>query len=218
MSQPIRLEPCCRGARLGRRGRIADASREHGMGRARNCAVTVLALVIFSGSAGATIGDHVTAPGAWSLHGQLTLIEQYHPAFHSLVRGTNSLDPGSRGDETVTGDLYAGIRLWRGGEAYAGLEVDQGFGFSNTTGLAGFSNGEGSKVGMALPYARLQRLFFRQTFDLGGEEQEIGSGANQIAGARTADNLILTAGKFTVTDMFDTNAYAHDPSKDFLNW
>jgi high affinity Mn2+ porin len=188
------------------------------MGFSRNSAVTALGFAVFVGSAGGAIGDNVTAPGAWSLHGQLTFIEQYHPAFRSLARGTNSLDPGSRGDETVTGDLYAGIRLWRGGEAYAGLEVDQGFGLSNTTGLAGFSNGEGSKVGMALPYARLQRLFFRQTFDLGGDKQQIESDTNQIAGTRAADNLILTAGKFTVTDMFDTNTYAHDPSKDFLNW
>ena len=157
-------------------------------------------------------------PETWSFHGQVTFIQQYHPAFRSLTRGPNSLDPGSRGDETLNFDLYGGVRLWRGGEAYATFEVDQGFGLSNTTGLAGFSNGEGSKVGKALPYARLQRLFFRQTFDLGGDEQDVESDADQIAGTRTANNLILTAGKFTVTDMFDVNSYAHDPMKDFLNW
>ena len=36
----------------------------------------------------------------WSLHGQMTLVEQYHPAFRSLFSGDNSLDSGSRGDET----------------------------------------------------------------------------------------------------------------------
>ena len=168
--------------------------------------------------AGPASGDDAQKSETWSVHGQITFVEQYHPAFHSLVRGTNSLDPGSRGDETVNADLYGGLRLWQGGEAYVGLEVDQGFGLSNTTGLAGFSNGQGSKVGKALPYARLQRLFFRQTFDLGGDSQDVEADANQLAGARTANSLILTAGKFTVTDMFDVNTYAHDPMKDFLNW
>ena len=29
---------------------------------------------------------------------------------------------------------------------------------------------------------------------------------------------MFTIGKFSVTDIFDTNAYAHDPRADFLNW
>src|SRR6202030_4450859 len=36
--------------------------------------------------------------------------------------------------------------------------------------------------------------------------------------ARTADNVVVTLGKLTVTDIFDTNAYAHDPKRDFMNW
>jgi high affinity Mn2+ porin len=30
--------------------------------------------------------------------------------------------------------------------------------------------------------------------------------------------VVLTIGKFGVTDVFDTNQYAHDPRTDFLNW
>ncbi len=154
----------------------------------------------------------------WSLHAQTTFVWQYHPAFRSLFRGPNSLDPGSRGDETVNATLYAGVRLWDGGEAYADPEIDQGFGLSNVLGVAGFPNGDGSKVGKATPYFRLQRLFFRQAFDLGGDQQPIAPDANQLGGARTADNLVVTIGKFSVTDIFDTNAYAHDTKHDFLNW
>ena len=42
----------------------------------------------------------------------------------------------------------------------------------------------------------------------------------QPAGRRraAADNLVITVGKFSVTDIFDTNSYAHDPKGDFLNW
>jgi high affinity Mn2+ porin len=29
---------------------------------------------------------------------------------------------------------------------------------------------------------------------------------------------VITLGKFGVTDVFDTNRYAHDPRSDFMNW
>lgn len=154
----------------------------------------------------------------WALHGQATFIEQYHPAFRSAYRGANSLDPGSRGNETINATLYAGARPWDGGEVWADLEMDQGFGLSNTLGVAAFTNGEGSKVGKAEPYLRLHRLFFRQGFDLGGETQALEGQANQLAGSRSRDNLVLTVGKFSPGDVFDTNDYAHDPMHDFLNW
>jgi len=154
----------------------------------------------------------------WAFHGQSTFIEQYHPAFHSPYRGANSLDPGSRGNETFNVTLYAGARPWDGGEAWADFEMDQGFGLSNTLGVAAFTNGQGSKVGRAEPYFRLHRLFFRQSFDLGGDRQAIEGEANQLEMSRTADNLVITAGKFSPTDVFDTNDFAHDPMHDFLNW
>lgn len=163
-------------------------------------------------------GDGSSPDEIYSLHGQITLIEQYHPAFHSPYRGPNSLDPGSRGDETVTSTFYAGLRLWPGGQFYVDPEVDQGFGLSDTLGLAAFPNGEGSKVGSATPYFRLQQIFFRQTIDLGGDTEAAAAGANQLGMNETRNNIVITIGKFGVTQVFDTNAYAHDPSSDFLNW
>lgn len=162
-----------------------------------------------------------TAPSAMdglSLHGQMTFVEQYHPAFHATYTGQNSLDPGNRGNETFDATVFAGARVWQGGELYANLEMDQGFGLSNTLGMAGYTSGEAYKVGKDTPYLRLQRLFFRQSFDLGGETQPVADDANQIAGTQTTDNLVITAGKLSVTDIFDTNSYAHDPKADFLNW
>ena len=64
----------------------------------------------------------------------------------------------------------------------------------------------------------MQRLFFRQTFDLGGALQAIAPDLNQLGGAQTADRVVLTLGKFSSFDVFDTNKYAHDARNDFLNW
>ena len=154
----------------------------------------------------------------YAVHAQIVVIDQYHPAFRSPYRATNSLDPGSRGDETVTATLSTGLRLWDGGQLYADPEVDQGFGLSNTLGVAGYTNGEGSKVGAAVPYFRLQQVFFRQEIDLGGPSRTVDSGANQLGMTQTGDNIVITAGKFPAPSVFDTNAYAHDASSDFLNW
>lgn len=159
-----------------------------------------------------------TTPEAWNLYGQATFVKQYHPGFTSPYQGTNSLSPVSNGEETTDVTLFLGIRLWDGGALYINPEIDEGFGFDDTLGLAGFSSGEAYKVGRAEPYFRLPRAFIRQRFDLGGEPSSLSPGPNELGGTQTADNVVLTIGKFSVVDIFDNNSYAHDPRGDFLNW
>lgn len=154
----------------------------------------------------------------WAIHAQSTFVAQYHPGFRSAFRGPNSLDPHEQARETFDLTLYSGIRLWRGAELWVNPEVDQGFGLSNTLGVAGFPSGEAYKVGAAYPYSRIHRVFLRQTINLGGEESKIEAGLNQLAGSQTNNRIVLTVGKFSVVDVFDTNRYAHDPRHDFLNW
>jgi len=177
-----------------------------------------LCLLVMAGQAPCARAADDQSDEDFAVHGQVVFIDQYHPAFRSPYRGANSLDPGSRGDETVTATLSVGLKLWDGGQFYVDPEVDQGFGLSDTLGLAGFSNGEGSKVGSATPYFRLQQVFFRQAIDLGGETHQTDSAANQLGMSQTDDNIIITLGKFPIPSVFDTNAYAHDASSDFLNW
>ena len=69
-----------------------------------------------------------------------------------------------------------------------------------------------------VPYPRLQKYFVRQTIDLGGDTQKVDASFNQFAGSHTADRLVITIGKFAVTDVFDTNKYANNPRHDFMNW
>ncbi len=181
--------------------------------------LTLAPILAIGDEAGVAPDSDAAAPSEnFSLHGQSTFVDQYHPPFTSPLRGANSLDPGHRGDETIDVTAFAGIRVWGGLEAYADAEVDQGFGLSNTLGLAGFSSGEAYKVGASDPYIRLPRAFLRYTVGLGGDEQKVEADANQLAGAHQADNVIVTLGKFSVTDIFDANSYAHDPRGDFLNW
>ncbi len=144
-------------------------------------------------------------------------MEQETSDFTAPYAGANSLSP-NRGAETVDAALYLGARLWRGAEAWINGEIDQGFGLDDTLGVAGFPSGEAYKIGRSRPYLRLPRLFLRQTLDLGEAGETVDAAANQLGGSRGADRVVITIGKFSVGDIFDTNRYAHDPRGDFLNW
>lgn len=153
----------------------------------------------------------------FSIHGQTTFVSQYAFPFHAPYRGPQSLDSNS-GRETWDLSLFLGIRPWEGGELWIDPEIDQGFGLNGTFGVAGFPSAEAYKVGSSYPYARVPRMFFRQTIDLGGDTEKLESDINQFAGSQSADRLVITMGKFSAVDIFDTNKYAHDPRNDFLNW
>jgi high affinity Mn2+ porin len=157
------------------------------------------------------------ADETFAVHGQFTYVEQDTSGFNSPYRGDNSLSP-NRGSETTDATVYFGTKLWRGAEAWLNGELDQGFGLDNTLGVAGFPSGEAYKVGKNQPYARLQRAFLRQTFDLAGDSRPLEGDINRLGGSQRENRLVLTAGKLSVVDIFDTNQFAHDARVDFLNW
>jgi high affinity Mn2+ porin len=161
--------------------------------------------------------DQVTTE-QWAIHGQTTYTQQLQPAFRSPFAGPQSLPADANGRETWDATVYLGFRPWRGAEIWFNPEADQGFGLGNSFGVAGYVSGEAYKLGQADPYYRMARAFFRQTIDLGGETQKIDSDLNQLRGLQTANRVVLTVGKLSVVDIFDTNKYAHDPRNDFLNW
>jgi high affinity Mn2+ porin len=177
-------------------------------------AVVLLAPVAFAASPPATAnGD---APD-FALHGQSTFVEQATDSFRAPYAGPNSLSPHI-GRETFDASLFAGWRLWRGAEVWIEPEIDQGFGLDDTVGAAGFPSGEAYKVGQRRPYLRWQRAFLRDTIDLGGAAVDVAADSTQLPEHTTANRLVFTVGKFSVGDLFDDNAYAHDPRVDFLNW
>jgi high affinity Mn2+ porin len=158
-----------------------------------------------------------TASERFAIHGQSTFLEQLTSPFHAPYSGPNSLSP-RHGAETVDVTLFLGARLWSGAEAWVNPEIDQGFGLNDTLGLAGFPSGTAYKIGRSHPYWRLPRLFLRQTIDLAGDREPVEATANQLGGTQSANRWVFTVGKLSVSDIFDTNGYAHDPRNDFLNW
>ncbi|MFZ2159017.1 MAG: carbohydrate porin [Bradyrhizobium sp.] len=154
----------------------------------------------------------------WEIHGQTTYLPQGYPRFRAPYTGTNSFTPAPQAQATWSNGLYLNARLWEGGEVYYNPELLQGFGLNNTVGAAGFPSGEAQKSNFPYPHYNTSRLFLRQTFGFGGEQEELASGPGQLANKVDVSRLTLQAGKFAVMDVFDGNSYAKDTRKDFMNW
>lgn len=154
----------------------------------------------------------------WEIHGQTTYLAQGYPGFRALYTGTNSLTPAPQAQATWSNSLFLNVRLWEGAEVYYNPELLQGFGLSDTVGVAGFPSGEAQKSNFPYPNYNTSRLFLRQTFGFGGEQEELASGSSQISNKVDVSRLTLQVGKFSVLDVFDGNSYAKDTRKDFMNW
>jgi high affinity Mn2+ porin len=154
----------------------------------------------------------------WEIHGQTTYLPQGYPGFRAPYSGPNSLTPAPQAQETWSNSLFLNMRLWKGGELYYNPELLQGFGLNDTVGVAGFPNGEAQKSNFAYPHYNTSRLFVRQTFGFGGEQEDLPSGPLQLTNKVDVSRLTLQAGKFSIVDVFDGNSYARDPRKDFMNW
>lgn len=154
----------------------------------------------------------------WGARFQTTFNWQKKPAFSAAYSGLNSLSASGEEAYTFTTTAHLGFRPWHSGELYFDPEITQGVPFSSLTGLGGFNNGEATRAsGPNLKLYR-QRLFLRQTWNLGGGSEKVESDFNQLAGSVDKNRFVLTTGNFSTLDIFDKNAYAHDPRTQFMNW
>jgi high affinity Mn2+ porin len=154
----------------------------------------------------------------WNIHAQTTVLPQGYGPIHSPYTGPDSLPGGGQMQATWTSTAFLGVRLWQGAEFYFDPELTQGFGINGALGVAGFPNGEAQKAGAPFPKIRAQRYYVKQTFGLGGEQEDVDDGPNQLSGKRDIDRVTVIVGRFAMGDFFDNNAYAHDPRADFMNW
>jgi hypothetical protein len=154
----------------------------------------------------------------FELHAQATYAQQYKAPFSAPYSGPNSLLATRETSYTFTGTLYVGARVGEATELYFNPEFVQGRAFSSLHGLAGFSNGEIQRgVGGDLKGYRA-RLFLRHTWNLGGDYEARESGQNQVRTRYAAQRVVLTAGNFSVLDVFDAMDYSRDARTQFMNW
>ena len=152
-----------------------------------------------------TIDTTKTNEQKWNFHFQNTVITQYHPAFSAKYSGQNSLSSSSENASSFTTTLYFGAKLWNGAQFYFNPEISGGLGFSKTTGIAGFPNGEIYRVGDPSPHIFVGRAVYKQVFPLSEEKFKIIDDINQLSTNAPVSFLAIYAGKFCLMDYFDNN-------------
>ena len=170
----------------------------------------------------------------WSLHFQFTTIVQGHSGFKGAgYDGHNTLSAQPDTALSVTTTLFLGRRLWRGAAVYLNPEIAGGRGvghrnsqspydeslYAPAVGIAAFPNGETFRIGSARPALYIARFYIEQIIPVGKSSvKEAESEANQVEEPIPSSRLVITTGKISIADIFDNNAYAHDPRSQFSNW
>ena len=157
-------------------------------------------------------------PESWNWHAQNTDIYQGDPGFSAKYSGPHSLISGGEAKETISADITVGVRIWDGGELHVDGLAWQGFGLSHTLGILAFPNAESYKSGTGIPNLMFSRLFLRQTFGFGGEQEDVSDGPLTLAGKQDISRLTFTVGRMSFLDVFDHNTYAGDARSQFMNW
>jgi len=152
-----------------------------------------------------------------SVHGQTTYIRQFKPGFPADYSGPKSLSASPEHGYSWTATLSFGLRLWQGASVYFDPELLQGVAFSNSQGLGGLANAELAKAADANATIYRARLFLRQEFGLGGGSEAVEPAIHKLAGQQDKRRIVLTAGNFSVLDVFNSLEYAHDPRTEFFN-
>ncbi|MGO9598174.1 MAG: carbohydrate porin [Isosphaeraceae bacterium] len=160
---------------------------------------------------------------AWySAHVQATVVTQVHNVFPSPYIGPKSLRPVEPGANTMTGTVFFAARIFESDRNDTQIifnpETAGGGGFSGSAGIAGFPNGEATRVGVPSPTPYIARLYVRQTFGFGGEREWSPDDNNEVAGYRDVRRLAVIVGKLAAPDLADDNRFAKDPRTEFLNW
>lgn len=153
-----------------------------------------------------------------SFHAQVTVINQYKPAFNAKYSGDNSLKTNHEDQTSITSTFFAGSHLWKNASIYINPEIAGGSGLSGALGVAAATNGETYRIGDPAPSITLARLFFHQEIPLGGEKEYLESSQNQLGGMHAQKYFAFTIGKICVADYFDNNTFSHDPRTQFLSW
>ncbi len=167
-------------------------------------------------------GLHDIKDERFNVYGQFTYISSWKGAFPAPYTNANG-SPNSLVDtkeRSFTGSfsLFFGAKLWKGGEAYLVPEVISERPLSGLHGLGGsIQNFELQKTGGEAPQLYRARAFVRQTIGLGGAPIEKSSDPMQLASVVDARRVVLTAGSFTILDVFDRSSITWDPRQTFLN-
>jgi len=154
------------------------------------------------------------------LGAQFTYVGQAMPPFHALYSGPNSLTNRGDRENTHTYGVYFGVRATNRLELYADFEDARGAGVGHAEGLAGLTDGDVIREGVANlgqgPY--LARSYVTYTIPIGAARDTATRAMDQLPGAEPTTRIEIKAGKWALNDELDQNRYAGGTRYQFMDW
>ena len=154
------------------------------------------------------------------LGAQATVIDQGVLPFRSPYRDAKSFKANGDNQISQTYGLYLGSQLTTRLQFYFDVEMFQGDGISNATGLGGLTDGDVIRAGSIqlakTPY--IARAYFRYVFPLSSETELAERAIDQLPQPEPTRRIEMKLGRFATNDDVDQNRYANSTRSQFLNW
>jgi high affinity Mn2+ porin len=170
-----------------------------------------------SSSDPATLFPHSESSRFW-ISGQVNIITQWHPAFHSPYQGPNSLSPEAQDASSRVLTLLTGLRINDKTEFLFDVQETGGHGIGEALGLAGFTNLDVVRNPLLSKAPYVARLMWHQIIPLSGEKSAAERTPLSLFTQLPVRRLEIRFGKFSLVDFFDVNTYGSDNNFQFMNW
>lgn len=157
----------------------------------------------------------------WWISGAANVVFQGHGAFPAKYSGPNSLTNWAQTATTHLLTLYTGYALTPKTEVFADIEDATGNGIGNASGMAGYVNLDSVRVVQGVQLSKtpyLAQAMVREIIPLSSKKTDAVRDELDLATSLPERRLEIRAGKFDLTNFFDTNTYGTDSNLQFLNW
>ncbi len=158
----------------------------------------------------------------WLLSGQINVVFQSHPGFHSPYDGANSMLARGEYKTSLVGTLFTGFQLVRGPrystDAIFDLESAGGRGISEALGLAGFTNLDVVRNPQLGPTPYVARAQLHQIIGLTDKTTTQQRTPFSLATGVPVRRFDLRAGSMSLPDVMDQSGPGSDAHLQFLNW
>lgn len=151
------------------------------------------------------------------LSGQVNVVTQIQPPFHSPYSGPNSLRPGFETGLSWVATIYTGFALNKSTEVFFDLESARGPGVSGALGLGAISDLDAVTSPSATVAPYVARALVRRIMALGSENTDATRSPLGLNSSVPIKRLEIIAGKMSLTDYFDLNSVGSDSHLQFLN-
>jgi hypothetical protein len=155
---------------------------------------------------------------SWWISGQLNVITQLQPGFHSPYEGEHSLRTEDTHATSFVGTIYGAYEVTHLTAVMLAVESAGGAGLSNALGVAGFTNLDvvrNPTLG-ATPY--IGRVLIDQIIPLSDEYVIASRVPFDVLRRLPKRRFEIRAGKVSTVDMFDVDSVGSDSHLQFMNW